>query len=453
MNDDKIKKTSDPSEKKADTADSRFDVLDNLDFDDVGSKDYSVTVSEESSGDKVENTLDDLLSELDEMERRTEEWQNNTDIPYFAPASGFAPAGSPSGDSPAEPKKEAKYDTEAILDTVDQAPEVSADDTQTIEFTHGSVPSKREEAQDDGANRQRAPKPAAKQGAPKKNYSLDDVDRAAQSISSLVETGKLSSALDLVLCLRGSFRQEVKEKASITIPLGSRDSDLRRIAAGALIQSYLDQGKIVRRDIENKLYAIIESSEPEYDQNDEIIEQSEDDLLYKVTACMVFAAELTERCGNHPDEKSAMYAAGDSVLDSFLADNMKEVQRSNKKRLAMLASAINASGGEVAAKFNEYYEDSKRTSGSSVSRFLGKDTSFWIATAVVGFVCLISVILYIFLFPSSGINTIIGKAAADKSPILWFAIFMELFFLIGMSLLCVIIVARTNAGGKKNGKQ
>ena len=102
MNDDKIKKTSDPSEKKADSIDSRFDVLDSLDFADVGSKGYSVNVSEESSGDKVENTLNDLLSELDEMERRTEQWQSNTDVPYFAPASGFAPAEPKKSAAPAE---------------------------------------------------------------------------------------------------------------------------------------------------------------------------------------------------------------------------------------------------------------------------------------------------------------------------------------------------------------
>lgn len=81
-------------------------------------------------------------------------------------------------------------------------------------------------------------------------------------ISSLMDKSRFEDALSIVFSLRGDARRAVRDNLSVTIPMGSRDGDLRGIAAGALVQSYLELGKIVRRDIEEKLFAIIESSEP-----------------------------------------------------------------------------------------------------------------------------------------------------------------------------------------------
>lgn len=446
MTDDNIKEGSGLPEDESSPADRRFDVFENVDYSELADEKKS------EAYDPVDISLDDLLGELDaisaEADAGTDESAGKTadfsDLagatrrdrsksdasgsggfdasfvsPESAPASsGSAPSGSKEKGSGAAARKEGSDTKKEKKDPLS--------DTGTIEFTRGEV---------------RRPGSEVSPRAPSnKTFSQSDVDRAAKAITDFIEQGKLSSALDLVLCLRGAFRQAVREKTSVTVPLGSRDADLRRIAAGALIQSYLEQGKIVRKDIENKLYAIIESSEPEYDDNDEVVEQTDEDVLYKVLACMTFAAELTEKSGKHPDEKSAMYASGDSVLDSFYADNMDEVLRTNKKRLAVLADAIKASGGEVAEKFTSYYEEAKETSSPSVAGFFGDSVAFRIAAAVVGVLCLITLILYVVRFPSSALNSrIFGFVAKENGPIMFFIILSEIFALIGMSILCVIV--------------
>lgn len=450
MNDDKIRNDSELPENTKNDADSRFDVLDHLHLEDITRNDYSVGVeSADAAGnaaaeddlsadaDFSDSDFDDILGELDEFERQMT--GESVAAPVIPDVSAFEEAQNESREknAPAAPEEKASPRKERE----------GLSDTGTIQFTHGEVDRAKPAAT--GAKKAAGAKPKSSG----KGFSSSDVDRAAETISSLVESGKLSSALDLVLCLRGAFRQSVREKASITIPLGSRDSDLRRIAAGALIQSYLEQGKIVRRDIENKLFAIIESSEPEINADDEVVEQTEEDVLYKVTACMTFAAELTERSGNHPDEKRAMYASGDSVLDSFLADNIDEVSRTNKKRLGVLAEAIKASGGEVADKFIGYYENAKEASGSPIARFFGDSTAFRIAAAVVGLLCFITLILYIVKFPSSGINAqILGFVAKDNSPIMLFAIGAELFLTVGIALLCVVIGFGKKKKDQKNNR-
>ena len=478
MNDDKLKKDSELSENaEGSAADRRFDVLESV-AEEAADSGYSIT-SEAKDAD-IGQSLDELLSELDNIDFLSPpEEPIAPDFAAIAESADFVPetavaadeaydviaaetaaAAAPTvGAKKAEPKPsaEAKKHTAPKAADAKKAQDASKaaqkkrdpiEDMETIEFDHGTV-GRREDAKAKAQKSAAAPKSDQKKDDLKK-----DVDRAAKTISSLVEAGKLSSALDLVLCLRGSFRQAVREKAHITIPLGSRDADLRRIAAGALIQSYLEQGKIVRRDIENKLYAIIESSEPEYDEDDEVIEQTDDDIRYKVTACMVFAAELTERSGNHPDEKSAMYASGDSALDQFLAENLGEVQRTNKKRLSTLAAAIAASGGEVADKFAYYYDDAKKNGETAASRFFGASVAFKAAAAIVGVLCLITLILYIVKFPSSGLNaSFISFVAKENSPIMLFTIAAEVFALIGMGILCVIVsLAGQNKDTKKSGK-
>ena len=482
MNDDKLKKDSDLSEnKEGSAADRRFDVLDSVDFN-AGDAENA-----DKKGD-VESTLDELLSELDDLTARTNLIDDTPDFSEFAGSANFEPAQNAQDAAADLAASEVAQAAAASIQPKPSAPKQDAPkqdapkqdapkrrdplaDMETIEFDHGAVAKRGEAgskaqknaAQNDApaknktagstaaANGAKSAAPAG--GAAKKGESQSDVDRAAKTISSLIEGGKLSSALDLVLCLRGAFRQSVREKAHVTIPLGSRDSDLRRIAAGALIQSYLEQGKIVRRDIENKLYAIIESSEPEYDEDDEIVEQTPQDVLYKVAACMVFAAELTEKSGNHPDEKSAMYASGDSVLDQFLADNLGEVYRTNKKRLATLASAVAASGGEVAAKFAKYYDDVRGTGETPAARFLGNSTAFKAAAAIVALFCFITLLIYIVKFPSSGINaSLINFIAKENGPIMLFAIAAEVFAIIGIGILCVILYSGKsdkNAGGGK----
>lgn len=99
------------------------------------------------------------------------------------------------------------------------------------------------------------------QGRQSQTFTAKDVNDASAAITRFLDSGKLSSALDLVFTLKGALRLAVKDTVNVTIPMGSHDNELRQIAAGALIQSYLEQGKIVRRDIEEKLYAIIESSD------------------------------------------------------------------------------------------------------------------------------------------------------------------------------------------------
>ena len=430
MDNDKTKKSSELSENNGRTnADSRFDVLDKMELDDITDKGYTVGVS----GDFSDSSLDELFSELDAVAEQA----GGTDDFVVPDSTVFEEAKE-------EAEEEIKEASPAAGDVADgdvNEPEKDLSDTGTIEFRRGEVIDR------DAVAPKAAKKGGVKKKTGEKSFSREDVDRAAATISSLVEAGKLTSALDLVLCLRGAFRQAVREKASITIPLGSRDADLRRIAAGALIQSYLEQGKIVRRDIENKLYAIIESSEP--DQADGA-EQSPADVLYKVTACMTFAAELTEKSGNHPDEKRAMYAAGDSVLDSFLADNIDEVCETNEKRVQVLADAIGASGGEVAEKFLKYYDEAKARGGSPIARFFGDSTAFKVAAAVVGLLCFVTLVLYIVKFPSSGVNAqILGFVAKENSPIMLFAIAAELFLTAGIAILCFII----GFGGKSKDKK
>ena len=264
-------------------------------------------------------------------------------------------------------------------------------------------------------------------------FTKADVDEACAAINRLMDAGKLENALDLVFTLKGALRAAVRDSVTVTIPMGSHDHELRQIAAGALIQSYLEQGKIVRRDIEDKLFAIIESSEPEYDEDDEIIEQSPDEILYKVTACVVFACVLCEGCGNHPNEKSAMYEAGDSVLDTFLADNLDSVMRRNKKRVMILTEAVKMQGGFVGTKLASYAEISAKNNESVFLKFLGDKTSFRVTAGVLLGLCLLSVILY--LCSRSGLLSFI----ATDSTVMLFIIGAEIFFIVGMVLLALLI--------------
>lgn len=444
MNEDNLRKDSELSENTGTSAaDRRFDVLDSADYADLTGE-----RAEPVAKDAEDLSLDALLDELEALGKGTSS-ENAAEASGvtetydgFSAANVAEPQSTDAQNAPSEAA--ANAETANVKASLDKDYYASGDgddadpleDTGTIEFTRGTVDAPKKAPKK--AEKKPAKKPASV--TEKKGYTKEQVDRAALTISTLVEQGKLSSALDLVLCLRGAFRQAVREKASVTIPLGSRDADLRRIAAGALIQSYLEQGKIVRRDIEDKLYAIIESSEPEYDDDDEIIEQTPEDVLYKVTACMVFAAELTERSGKHPDEKNAMYASGDSVLDSFLADNLGEAVRTNGKRVDLLADALEASGGEVTQKFFEYYGETKSSGRSAIARFFGDSVAFKVAAGIVGLLCLITLILYVTKFPSSGLNAqIFGFVAKENGPIMIFVIMAQVFALIGMSILCVIV--------------
>ena len=214
----------------------------------------------------------------------------------------------------------------------------------------------------------------AQSGAQKQSFSEQDVMALCTRISSLMDKSRFEDALSIVFSLRGDARRAVRDNLSVTIPMGSRDGDLRGIAAGAPVQSYLELGKIVRRDIEEKLFAIIESSEPEYDEDDEIIEQTPDDILYKVTACVIFMCVMCEASGNHPNEKSALYDAGDSILDPSLSDHLDTVMKKQQAPSAtVLGEAIGhfmvepssaKLGGYIANKPEEYgepdYEISRR---------------------------------------------------------------------------------------------
>lgn len=296
-------------------------------------------------------------------------------------------------------------------------------------------------------SRQNAPRPNAPRAARMRAtpaFTKADVDEAAVTINRLMDAGKFDRALDLVFTLKGALRAAVRDTVTVTIPMGSRDSELRQIAAGALIQSYLEQGKIVRRDIEDKLFAIIESSEPEYDEDDEIIEQSPEEILYKVTACVVFACSLCESSGNHPNEKSAMYEAGDSVLDSFLAENLDTVMRKYKKRTVILAEAVKMQGGFVGAKFASYVEESAKNVESVFLKFLGDKTSFRVTAGVLLGLCLLTVILY--LVNRSGLLSFV----ATDNTVMLFIIGAEIFFIVGMILLAVLIGFGKEKEKKKN---
>lgn len=264
-------------------------------------------------------------------------------------------------------------------------------------------------------------------------FTKADVDEAAATINRLMETGKFDRALDLVFTLKGALRAAVRDTVTVTIPMGSRDSELRQIAAGALIQSYLEQGKIVRRDIEDKLFAIIESSEPEYDEDDEIIEQSPEEILYKVMACVIFACSLCEGSGNHPNEKSAMYQAGDSVLDSFLAENLDSVMRKNKKRVLILTEAFKMQGGTVGMKFASYVAESSKNTESVFLKFLGDKISFRVTAGVLLGLCLIAIVIYLF-----NRSALLSFVATD-SVVMLFIIGAEVFFLVGMVTLALLI--------------
>lgn len=393
MNDDKNKNNSELSGNSADSvADKRFDVLDQIELDDL----------------RAGNRAGDADEFLEDFFNTNVSRRNGSD-------GGAKENGSPLRNG----KMSSEAGADSAVASASAPVEASMSETGTFEIAKKNSPKS-------GPSHNVA---SPKSGAP----SAAQVQKIAHTVTALLEGGKLSSAIDIVLSLRGASRNAVRENVSVTIPLGSRDSDLRRISAGALIQSYLENGKIVRRDIEDKLYAIIESSEPEYDDDDEIIEQTPEDILYKVTACMAFVAELTERSGNHPDEKNAMYSAGDSVLDQFLSDNMAEVQRKNKKRLAVLAEAIKASGGQVAQKFTHYYEASKKSAQSPVMRFLGDALAFRVTMSVIGVLCLLTLGFYIFT------SSPIMKFVAKDNAVMAFVIMAEIFFMVGMALLCVII--------------
>lgn len=285
-------------------------------------------------------------------------------------------------------------------------------------------------------------RPPRVNAAPK--FTKADVDEAAQTINRLMDAGKLERALDFVFTIKGPFRAAVRDAVTVTIPMGSHDSELRQIAAGALIQSYLEQGKIVRRDIEDKLFAIIESSEPEYDEDDEIIEQSPEEILYKVTSCIVLACTLCEASGNHQNEKSAMFASGDSVLDTFLTENLESVMRKYKKRTVIFAEAMKMQGGFVGAKFSAYVEESAKNLESPILKFLGEKTSFRVTAGVLLGLCLVAILVYLL-----NRSSLLSFVATDNIVML-FIIGAEVFFIVGMGLLSVLIGFGQEKEKKKN---
>lgn len=283
----------------------------------------------------------------------------------------------------------------------------------------------------------------AQSGAQKQSFSEQDVMALCTRISSLMDKSRFEDALSIVFSLRGDARRAVRDNLSVTIPMGSRDGDLRGIAAGALVQSYLELGKIVRRDIEEKLFAIIESSEPEYDEDDEIIEQTPDDILYKVTACVIFMCVMCEASGNHPNEKSALYDAGDSILDLFLSDHLDTVMKKNKRRITVLGEAIRLHGGTVGEKLGGYIAISRRNTDNPIMKYLGEKTSFRVTAGILAVLCLISVIVYL-----RGRSSLLSFIATDN-VIMMFIIGAEIFFTVGLVLLAVLIASSGNLEKKK----
>ena len=378
MQDDKLNNASDPSEEMKHTlADDNFDLLDRDDDEPSGGGD-----------DEIDALLADLINEA-----RADRSESAAKV------------------GPSDTKKEAVGAKTAVsAKTASGAKAAAGAKTADVSKTAGAA--------------------AKKSGAA---FRENEARNAAQSISELLGAGRLSQALDKTLSVDEEIREAVKSNISVKIPLGSRDSDLRQIAAGALIQSYLDCGNIDRDDLEDKLFAIIESSEPEYDENDEIVEQTKDDVLYKVTACEVFAAELVEKSGSHPVQKRAMYGDDDSVLDACLFDNLTEVQKTNKKRLALLCGAVEASGGDVGEKFMLYYAEAKKANAPLIVKFFGDSPIFKIASAAIVALCLVSIGFYV--FSASSIFSFVAK----DSAIMLYVVMAEVFFIIGMALLCVIV--------------
>ena len=271
----------------------------------------------------------------------------------------------------------------------------------------------------------------AQSGAQKQSFSEQDVMALCTRISSLMDKSRFEDALSIVFSLRGDARRAVRDNLSVTIPMGSRDGDLRGIAAGALVQSYLELGKIVRRDIE------------EYDEDDEIIEQTPDDILYKVTACVIFMCVMCEASGNHPNEKSALYDAGDSILDLFLSDHLDTVMKKNKRRITVLGEAVRLQGGAVGEKLGGYIAMSRRNTENPIMKYLGEKTSFRVTAGILAVLCLISVIVYL-----RGRSSLLSFIATDN-VIMMFIIGAEVFFTVGLVLLAVLIASSGNLEKKK----
>ena len=269
------------------------------------------------------------------------------------------------------------------------------------------------------------------------NFTAREVNEAAAAISTLMESGKLASAIDIAFTLKGALRESVRDTVTVTIPLGSHPNELRQIAAGAMIQSYLEQGKVVRRDLEEKLYAIIESSEPEYDEDDEIIEQSPEEIQYKVTACIVFCAHLAEASGDHPTEKSALYGAGDSVLDTFLSENIDLAMKKSRRHITALADAIRPGGGTVSAKLDAYMAESAKNIENPIMKFLGDTLAFRVTACVIAALCLVALIVY--LCTRSGLLSLF----ATDNTVMLFVIAAEVFFTAGMVLLAILLGAKS----------
>lgn len=288
----------------------------------------------------------------------------------------------------------------------------------------------------DGQIRQDQPRPEPEEVT----FTARDVNEASSAITRMLEAGRLGAALDITFSLRGALRAAVRDTVTVTIPLGSHASELRQIAAGAMIQSYLEQGRIVGEDIEDKLYAIIESSEPEYDRDGEIIEQTPDEILYKVTACTVFCAQLTEASGRHPAEKAAMFASDDSVLDTFLTANIDRVMKKERRHLLALDDAVRMNGGAVSAKLDAYVEKSKKDTENFIMKFLGDSFTFRVTACVIAALCLVSVIVY--LCSRSGLLSLF----ATDSKVMLFLIAVEVFFTAGMVLLAIFLGYKSSDG-------
>lgn len=269
--------------------------------------------------------------------------------------------------------------------------------------------------------------------APSGTFTENDVRKSAAAIEELMSSGRFERAVGISFMIKGEFRRAVRDAVTVSIPLGSRDEDLYQIAAGALIQSYLDNGKLIRRDIEEKLFAIIESSEPEYDEDDEIIRQTYEDTLYKVTACMIFMSQICEGAKNHPAEKEALYGAEDSILDTFLLENLDTVTKYDRFRVLSLRDKVAAFSGEVCDKVLRYIDESSKNTQNFFLRFIGECISFRVTFGIICALFLVTAVLYL-MNPSALLSFV-----ATDNVIMLFIIGAEIFFTVALVLLAVLI--------------
>lgn len=247
-----------------------------------------------------------------------------------------------------------------------------------------------------------------------------EIETLASAAEDAVADGRFGAALDSVFFTAGPARKALADKLNIRIPIGSADTDLPVIAVAALIEAYLQNEEINGADIVEKLRLIIESSE---DENGARPSSEQVDL--RIFECVLILCVQAEQSGKHADIKNRLYAAEDSFLRAFLAENIDGILLRHRHEARAFSASVHLQSKNVSEILESYMLASKNYA-PFLRRFFNPSRPVLITSIVFGVLCLASVIAYFLTYGS------IMSFVATDTFLIGLIIVLEVLFCVGM---------------------